>query len=256
MPQTHNHRRTLKTSRARREMLHGTTATTVAIPTVNRLRGQQKNRRNQKISVRMMKRLSRTGALPRPGIPVEAVGVSRRNGLLRNGPTISTASDGPGCDDVRKFRIFFFDFLARFISRIFFELWFFFPVKKMRTSGKKKIGCGRKIAFISVPLIVISHLKKGVNSSPKNPESERFAGFDFCISPKWAPFKWKWPPVWSKTPGLFAWTGGPEHVRQNQNTGNYPMLGDELFWAQFGLRLRFFWFSFRIFWTWCPPLKK
>jgi len=81
-------------------MLRGTTATIVAILTGNqsldRQRSRLKNRRSQKSSIRMMKRLSRTGALPRPGIPVEAAGVSHRNGSSRNGPAISIASDGAG----------------------------------------------------------------------------------------------------------------------------------------------------------------
>jgi hypothetical protein len=71
-------------------------------------KSRRKNRRSQKSPGWMMKRLSRTGALTHPGSPVEVVGGSHRNGLLRSGPTISTASDGgwPACDKIWKFRSF------------------------------------------------------------------------------------------------------------------------------------------------------
>ena len=95
---------------------------------------------------------------------------------------------------------------------------FFLPVKNRRITGNKKILMWTwDLPHIRTsPTGSFSTRKKGVNSDRKNPESGHSAGFDFWISPKWAPFKWKWPPVRSKTPGLFAWTGGPEYVRQRQ----------------------------------------
>ena len=87
-------------SRIPGERLHGTTAASIVIPTRNRPHGLQKsrrkNRRSQKSSVWMMKRRSRTGAQPRPGSPGAGAGAGRRNGSLRNGPTIPTAINGPG----------------------------------------------------------------------------------------------------------------------------------------------------------------
>ena len=100
-------------------MLPGTTTTGVVIIIIgDRPPGLQKdrlkNRWNQKSPVQMMKRQSRTGALPRHGNPGEAAGESHRNGSSRNGPTISIASKGlcfgPGCDDARGFPIFFLVF--------------------------------------------------------------------------------------------------------------------------------------------------
>jgi hypothetical protein len=74
-----------KMSRIPGEMLPGIRAAGGSIPTGNKLRGLQnsrlKKRRSQKSSVWMMKRLIRTGALPRHGSPGEAVGANCRNGL-------------------------------------------------------------------------------------------------------------------------------------------------------------------------------
>ena len=50
-------------------------------------------------------------------------------------------------------------------------------------------------------------------------------------SQKRPPLRWRSPPVRSKTPGYFAWRGGPEYVSQNQNQGSSFGSIDDLFWA-------------------------
>jgi hypothetical protein len=102
----------------------GTTATVNRAPVLQKSR--RKNRRSQKSPGWMMKRLSRTGTLTHPGSPVEVVGGSHRNGSLRSGPTISTASDGggPACDKIRKFRsfiIFYTEKIQRFLGSISYQ---------------------------------------------------------------------------------------------------------------------------------------
>jgi len=140
-------------------MLPVATATTLIIPTRNRPHGLQKsrrkNRRSQKSSVWMMKRLNRTGAPPHPGSPMGGAVVSRRNGLSRNGPAIPTVNNGAGfgsgCCDAREFRIVSHIFLRRYFQEIFFHGIFltwdsFFTGKKNRRIMWKKTGCDCEIS--------------------------------------------------------------------------------------------------------------
>ena len=186
-------------------MLPGTTTTGVVIIIIgDRPPGLQKdrlkNRWNQKRPVQMMKRQSRTGALPRPGNPAVAAGESHRNGSSRNGPTIFTVSKGlcfgPGCDDTRGFPIFFLDFFCadnfRGLFHGFFNGDLFFTGKIRGTAGKKSFEVNVNFPLIFRPMNMgklsrFPSQKKGVYCDRKNPESGHFTGFDFCISPIWAP---------------------------------------------------------------------